>query len=242
MLTTLQQTGPFTGGGTNGAGNCLAPKTQVLSPVRPAFPSISLIDDDEALHDFLRDLGEATHFKLIGSFYNAAQALERLPQHPPDAVIIDLRLPDLSGLDCASKLKTILPKLPVIILTGYPDSRNFFQSLMEGAEGYLVKPVLPREFLDAIDEVLKGQFALAKQAKPFLLQLVHQVGRVLRGRALTRREEEILACLFEGLQDKEIASALGIGTATVHTHMHKLFEKLGVHSRRDVISRYLALS
>jgi DNA-binding NarL/FixJ family response regulator len=241
MLTTLKQTGPFMGGGTNGVGKPLAPHTQVVSPVRPSFPTISVIDDDEALHEFLRALGQ-DHFKVIGSFYNAAQALERLPQQPPDAVIMDLRLPDLSGLDCTSKLKTIMPSLPVIILTGYPDSRNFFQSLMEGAGGYLVKPVLPQEFLDAIDEVLKGQFALAKQAVPYLLQLVHHVGRVVRGSALTRREEEIMACLFEGLQDKEIASALGIGTATVHTHMHKLFEKLGVHSRRDVIARYLALS
>jgi len=242
MLSMLKQTGPFSGSGANGEGHCLAPRSQALPPLRSPFPTISVIDDDEALHDLLRNLGEASHFKIVGSFYNAAQALESLPQHPPDAVIMDLRLPDLSGLDCTSKLKTLLPSLPVIILTGYPDSRNFFQSLMEGVGGYLIKPVLPHEFLDAIDEVLKGQFALAKQAIPYLLQLVHQVGQIIRGGPLTRREQEILACLFEGLQDKEIASALGIGTATVHTHMHKLFEKLGVHSRRDVITRYLALS
>ena len=61
----------------------------------------------------------------------------------------------------------------------------------------------------------------------------------LFGPQKSRREEEILACLFQGMQDKEIASALGIGTATVHTHMHRLFEKLGVHSRREIVAKYL---
>src|SRR2546425_11580489 len=121
MLTTLKQTEQFGERGAFRDGTqleslYLAPRAQPLSLARPGFPSISVIDDDEALHEFLKDLGESGHFKLTGSFYNAAQALERLPQYPPDAVIMDLRLPDLSGIDCTRKLKAILPKLPVIIL------------------------------------------------------------------------------------------------------------------------------
>ena len=73
------------------------------------------------------------------------------------------------------------------------------------------------------------------------MELIHQVRNVSQESRLTKREEEILACLFEGMQDKEIAATLGIGTATVHTHMHRLFEKLGVHSRQDIIGKYLAL-
>ena len=209
---------------------------------KSAVPKIAVVDDDENIHVFVKDLGDLGHFKLAGSFYSAAQALDRLPEDRPDAVIMDIRLPDMSGIDCATRLKTILPALPIIILTGYPDGRSFFRSLMEGAKGFLVKPVSAQEFLSAIDEVLKGEFALAKQVIPFLVQLVHQVRQITQETRLTMREEEILACLFQGMQDKEIASTLGIGTATVHTHMHRLFEKLGVHSRREIVAKYLNLN
>jgi len=202
---------------------------------------VALVDDDRDLHLFLSDLGSLGHFQLARPCYSGAEALERLPEDPPDVVIMDIRLPDMSGIDCTTKLRAILPELPIIMLTGFPDSQAFFRSLMGGAKGFLVKPVLPQELLTAIDDVLKGEFALGKQVVPFLIQLVQQVGQVTQAERFSRREEQILACLFEGMQDKEIASALGIGTATVHTHMHRLFEKLGVHSRREIIAKFLAL-
>jgi len=208
----------------------------------PVNPRIALVDDDENIHLFVRDLGDLGNFRIVGSFYTGAQALDRLPEDRPDAVIMDIRLPDMSGIDCTTKLKIILPELPIIILTGYPEGPIFFRSLMAGAKGFLVKPIVAGELLGAIDDVLKGEFALAKQVVPFLMQLVHHVRQVTRESRLTAREEEILACLFQGMQDKEIASSLGIGTATVHTHMHRLFEKLRVHSRREIIAKYLELN
>ncbi len=160
--------------------------------------------------------------------------MQRLPQDRPDVVIMDIRLPDMSGIDCTAKLNAILPALPILMLTGYPDGRAFFRSLMAGARGFLVKPVSGPDLLRSLEDVLKG--------KSFLFQLVQQVKQLTQDKSsLTRREEEILACLFEGMQDKEMASALGIGTATVHTHMHRLFEKFGVHSRFDIIAKFLAL-
>jgi len=210
------------------------------APLEVLVPRIAVVDDDEAIHLFLKDLGGTGHFTVPVSCFNAAQAMERLPWAQSDLVIMDIRLPDRSGIECAAKLKTILPDLSIIVLTGYADSRNFFRSLMAGAQGFLVKPVTAQEFLDAIGNVLKGEFVLAKEVIPFLIQLVRQVGQVAREESLTSREEETLACLFQGMPDKEIASALGIGTATVHSHMQRLFQKLGVHSRRDLIAKYLA--
>ena len=204
-------------------------------------PRVAVVDDEEDLHLFFQDLREWGRFRLARPCYTAARALERLPKERPDVVIMDLRLPDMSGIDCLSKLKTILPELRIILLTGYPDRRTFFRSIMEGAMGFLVKPVSASEFLEALDQVLQGEYALARHAVQFLAQLVRQIGQITQDSRLTRREEEILACLFEGMQDKEIAATLGIGTATVHTHIHWLFEKLGVHSRRDIIAKYLTL-
>jgi len=216
-------------------------KKATATPGEDLVPRVAVVDDDEAIHLFLKDLGGTGHFTVAASCFNAAQALEQLPGARADVVIMDIRLPDLSGIECAAKLKTILPELSIIVLTGYPVSQNFFRSLMAGAQGFLIKPVTAQEFLDAISKVLKGEFVLAREVIPFLIQLVRQVGQVAREESrLTPREEETLACIFQGMQDKEIASALGIGTATVHSHMHGLFEKLGVHSRRDLIAKYLA--
>src|SRR5262245_23536874 len=171
---------------------CGLPKgIDVMGPDEPLIPRISVVDDDGDLHLFLKDLGKLGHFELVGSFYNAAQALEQLPEQPPDAVIMDIRLPDLSGIDCTHRLKTILPELPILILTGYPYSREFFRSLIGGAKGFLVKPVSAEEFLNAVHDVLRGDFAMAKAVIPFLVQVIQQVGQVTRENVLTTREGEI---------------------------------------------------
>jgi DNA-binding NarL/FixJ family response regulator len=206
---------------------------------RLLLPSICVIDDDPSLHDFLGELGSLGHFRLIGSFAACGQALKVLPRLSPDLVVMDIRLPDLCGIDCTKKLTTLWPDLAVIILTGYPEPQNFFRSIIAGAKGFLVKPCSVPEILAAIRDVLRGDFVFSKPVLPYLVDMIRQFRQVDPQNTLTTREQEILGCLFEGQTDKEIASTLGIGTATVHTHMHRLFEKLGVHSRREIIFKYL---
>lgn len=203
------------------------------------LPRVSIVDDSEDMHLFLKDLGDLGHFQVIDSYTNAAQALQGLPPHHPDLVLMDIRLPDISGIELTKKLKAVLPELAIIILTGYPDGATFFRSLMAGARGFLAKPVSGEELLKAIKDVLDGEIVLAKSVIPHLVQLVHRFRRLAHESNLSQREEEILACIFQGMQDKEIASALGIGAATVHTHMYRFFKKLGVHSRREIITKYL---
>ena len=204
-------------------------------------PSVCVIDDDPSLHDFLGELGSQGHFRLIGSFASGGEALSGLPRLSPDLVVMDNRLPDLSGIDCTRKLTTLLPELPIVILTGYPERQIFIRSIIAGARGFLVKPCSAQEILAAIRDVLRGDFVFSKPVLPYLVDMIRQFREVAPQNTLTTREEEILGCLFEGQSDKEIASTLGIGTATVHTHMHRLFEKLGVHSRREIIFKYLKL-
>src|SRR5262249_8087608 len=150
-----------------------------------------------------------------------------------------IRLPDISGIECTKKLTTLLPDLPIVIFTGFPERQIFFRSIIAGAKGFLVKPCSPTEILTALHDVLQGDFAFGKPVLPYLVDMIRQFRHLDPKNGLTRREEEVLGCLFEGQPDKQIASTLGIGTATVHTHMHRLFEKLGVHSRRDIIYKYL---
>src|SRR5262245_32579194 len=125
-----------------GLGSEMQSRSNPWRPVasnKPAFrahrapPKISVVDDEQDLHTFLQDLGGLGHFQLTSACYSAAEALKRVPEERPDAVIMDIRLPDMSGIDCTTKLKTVLPGLAVIMLTGYPDGRVFFRSLMAGA-------------------------------------------------------------------------------------------------------------
>src|SRR5438876_11470953 len=140
---------------------------EAMAAAKSAVPKLAVVDDDEDIHVFVKDLGDLGHFQLVGSSYNAAQALDRLPEMRPDAVIMDLRLPDMSGIECATKLKTILPGLPIIILTGYPESRSFYRSLMEGAKGFLVKPVSAQEFLMPLLRFSKANSPWPSRSFPF---------------------------------------------------------------------------
>ncbi len=212
------------------------------SSAKTAVPRLCVVDDDPDLQLFSRDIADIGHFCLVGSFCSAEQALEGLPRKRPDVVLMDVRLPEMSGVECTEKLSTLLPELAIIILTGYPDRSTFFRSLLSGARGFLVKPLSAKEVISAINTVLNGDVALAEEAITYLFEVFHRFRHLRRETGLTQREEEILACIFEGLQDKEIASKLGIGSATVHTHMHRLFEKLGAHSRREIILKYLKLA
>lgn len=233
-----------------GAGEKTKPVASVPSPSvslgatchQAKLPRLAVVDDDEALQLFMKELGDQGHFQIVSACYNATQALEQIPGTLSDVIIMDIRLPDMSGVDCAGKLRILVPNRPIIMLTGFPDGRSFFRSLMAGVQGYLVKPVAVQEFLEGLKEVLAGGFVVGRQAVQYMVQLVREVRKVAPETLLTPREEEVLACVFEGKQDKEIASALGIGMATVHTHMHRIFEKLGVHSRLEILAKYLALA
>jgi DNA-binding NarL/FixJ family response regulator len=205
-------------------------------------PKVCLVDDDEDFHELLRELGEAGDFRIVDTFTKCEPALQKIPYSVPDIVLMDIRLPDLSGIECTKRLRTLLPEINIIIITGYPDGTTFFRSLMAGAKGFLAKPIYASELNDAIRHVFNGGVILAKAVAPFVAGFVHQFRHINREEELTEREEEILCCVFRGLRDKEIAAALGIGTATVHTHMHRLFVKMKVHSRSEIIAKFLAVN
>jgi DNA-binding NarL/FixJ family response regulator len=169
-------------------------------------------------------------------------ALEGIPTGQFDVVLMDVCLPVISGIECARKLKAILPNLSVIMVAGCIGPALMFEALAAGASGCLAKPLTPSACQSAIDEVLKGGAPLCGEAAAFLLNFFRQATTPIEGpKALTDREKEVIACLVQGNSDREIADILGIGLATVHTHMHRMFAKLGVSDRRSAVIRYASL-
>ena len=203
------------------------------------LPTVAVVDDDPDLLTFFKDLADLGRFKLLGAYSNARSALANLPRQPPDIVFMDVRLPDMSGIECTRKLTVLLPGLRIIVITGHPEQSILIQAFMAGASGFVIKPCAIDETIAAIYEVLNEGVALGKKALPYLRRIIHRFRHLDPACNLTEREEQIIACIFEGKSDKEIASRLGIGFATVRTHMNHLFEKLGVHSREEFIARFL---
>lgn len=209
----------------------------ISSPTR-VLPRLAIVDDDQDFLLLISDLGNLGHFTIVGSFSKAAEALQTLPKSELDLVLMDIHLPDISGIQCTKALSIALPNLPILALTGFPDASLFLRSVMAGAAGFLVKPFANSELLSAIAQALAGEFPISKLAIPYVIRFIRQIRQVSDPGSLTEREEEVLACTLMGLQTKEIAQKLGIGEATVHTHVQRMHEKLNVHSKKEIIARF----
>jgi len=112
---------------------------------------------------------------------------------------------------------------------------------MAGAKGFLIKPCTIEDALNALHAALRWGVAFGEAALPYLLEIIHRFRLFDLAWNLTPREEQILASVFEGKSYREISSALGIGEATVHTHLTRLFEKFGVHSKEQLIAKFLQI-
>lgn len=167
------------------------------------------------------------------------QALELIPPNPPDVVLMDLHLPDRSGIEVTRQLKERLPALQVIILTVYDDVEQVFNALRAGACGYLLKRSAPEKILEAIQEVRLGGAPMTSEIARKLVEAFQQPSPAAETQdALSRRQQEILELLCRGLTNKEIADRLSISFDTVRWHLKEIFQKLHVRSRTEAAHKF----
>jgi DNA-binding NarL/FixJ family response regulator len=202
---------------------------------------VALVEDDAGLRQSLAVLiGGSGEFRLTGAFPNAEVAIKQLPRDWPEVVLMDINLPNMSGIDCVAKLKEMRPTLQILMLTAYTENENIFNSLMKGAGGYLLKKTPPVKILEAIAEVHAGGSPMSNMIARQVVQYFQKKGASNNDTAnLTAREHEILTCLAKGYQYSEIGEALSISAATVRTHLHNIYEKLHVRSRSEAIVKFL---
>ena len=202
---------------------------------------VAMVEDDEEIRF---NLGEAVAahrgFRLVGSYRDAESALKSLPEVKPRVVLMDINLPGMDGVQCVRRLKALLPNVEFIMLTVYQDSLLLFQSLMAGASGYLLKRISPDKLLLAIREVCEGGAPMTPGIARRIVQHFQQAPSPTSNLArLTPREKDVLDQLARGLCYKEVADSLHIGTGTLQTHIHKVYEKLQVHSRTEAVVKYM---
>jgi DNA-binding NarL/FixJ family response regulator len=203
--------------------------------------TVSIVEDDDSIRESLAILiNGSSGFHCVSTYRNAEDALENIPLEMPDAVLMDINLPRMSGIECVQQLKTIVPNLQIIMLTVYEDADQVFESLKVGASGYLLKRTSPAKLLEAIEEVYRGGSPMSSQIARKVVQSFHKAERPLQEmESLTKREQEILAHLAKGYRYKEIADALFISVDTVRSHLRSIYEKLQVRSRTEAVLKYL---
>jgi DNA-binding NarL/FixJ family response regulator len=196
---------------------------------------IAIVEDQREMRESLAEwLGNAPGLRCVGAHATAEEALRRLPAENPDVVLMDINLPGMSGVQCVSRLKQLLPTVQVLMLTTYDDGDLIFDSLRAGANGYLLKNMRQEELVAAVQQVQAGGAPMSLQIARKVINYFHPAGKPAKElQQLTGREHEILRLLAKGYLYKEIADHLGVRMSTVRTHISAVYEKLHVHSRTE---------
>lgn len=204
--------------------------------------TVGIVEDDTILRTSLTTLVNATpDLRCVAACPTGEEALQQLPKLKPDVVLMDLNLPQMTGIDCIRHLKEVHPSVQVIVLTVYEDSEHIFRALKAGASGYLLKRSDPEEVLEAIKNAREGGAPMSSQiARRVVLSFHEKPATTAASNAtLTERENEILSLLSKGFANKEIADKLNISVPTVRTHLCHIYEKLHVRSRTEAIVKFL---
>lgn len=177
--------------------------------------------------------------EIVGEAGTAADALELAGRTSPDVILMDIGLPDLSGIEATREIKKRFPKIAVVALTIHEDQEYFFKMLDAGAVGYVPKRAAPEELERAIRAAALGEVylypSLAKLLVTDYLNQDHPASEKAQLDGLTAREREVLTYLAEGTSNEEIAASLVISPKTVERHRENIMQKLNLHSRAELV-------
>jgi two-component system, NarL family, response regulator NreC len=199
-----------------------------------------LVDDHAVVRSGLRMLlSSESDVEIVGEASTAKQALEAAGTVRPDVILMDIGLPDMSGIDATREIKKRFPDISIVALTIHEDEEYFFKMLDAGASGYVPKRAAPDELLTAIRAAAAGQVylypSLAKLLVRDYLSQEHPAEEKANLDGLTDREHEVLTYLAEGSNNEQIAAELVISPKTVERHRENIMRKLNMHSRAELV-------
>ncbi len=203
-----------------------------------------LADDHAVVRSGTRELLEQQHdLKIVGEASNGEEAVQLAGELQPDVVVMDVRMPKMTGVEATKKIKELYPHIRILVLTAHDDDEYVFALLQAGANGYLLKTAEIEELVRAIRTVASGQSALAPEVTGKV------VAQLASGKSLpepitepeesydglTERELDILRRVGLGLSNKQIGKQLFISDRTVQAHLSNIFSKIGVSSRTEAV-------
>ncbi len=201
--------------------------------------TVAVVEDNADDMELLRRrLAKMPRVHIVGCHVTAEEALECIPHTQPVLVFMDILLPGMNGIQCTRLLKRKLPQLCIVMVTTVHEHATFSDALHNGADGYLTKPVSQAPIEDAVRKAMAGIPPISENMMPHLVELARRPHMVFTEHPdLSKRENEILKHLVCGHTDKEIATRTGVTEATVHSHLHHIYGKLGVSSRAQAVAR-----
>jgi len=203
--------------------------------------SVLLVEDHKIVREGTRQLLEqSTDMQVVGEAADGLEAVRLTADIQPDVIVMDVRLPHMSGIEATRAITTRFPKIKVLILSAYNIDSYVFQLLEAGASGYLLKTSSGAELAEAIRLVYSGQTALSSHISAKIINRLagrkpYQTNNMQKG--LTEREIDVLRSAAHGYANKVIASKLGISTQTVQVHLRNIYSKMDVSSRSEAIAR-----
>jgi DNA-binding NarL/FixJ family response regulator len=201
---------------------------------------IAIVEDNKVIRESLMEFIHADpECRCVCTCATAEEALKIIPKHEPEIVLMDIQLPNMSGIDCLAQLKQILPSIHIIMVTVYEDTERIFKALRMGACGYLLKRCTPEELLSAIHEVRQGGAPMSREiARKVIFSFQEPVKAAAEVEELSPRELEILELLAGGFPNKAIADRLGLTDGTVRWHLRHVYHKLHVRSRTEAALKF----
>jgi DNA-binding NarL/FixJ family response regulator len=209
---------------------------KLKQPIRTA-----IIEDDPALRKMIVSLLQADpDYAVVAEFAEGGAAIAAIPQMALDIALVDIGLPDISGIDVIRELKALCPQCNVLVVTTFGDEKTVTSALQAGADGYLLKGI-------ALEELKRDLHALQDGGSPLSPMIARKLLNRLQTKAvdeksdaggetkLTPREHEILAMIAKGFSYAETSKICSISAATVHSHLKRIYRKLEVHSKTEAV-------
>jgi DNA-binding NarL/FixJ family response regulator len=202
---------------------------------------ILIVDDHEIVRRGLRMLiDQAEGMSVVGEAGDVATAVAEASRLKPDVVLMDVRLPDGSGIEACRDIRATCPESRVLFLSSYSDDGDMVATIIAGASGYLLKEIVGQELIRAIEAVAKGQSMLdplVMQRALTRMKAIGSDGAVRKDEDISPQERRVLALVAEGKTNKEIAAELDLSDKTVKNYLSHIFQKLRI-SRRSQAAAY----
>jgi len=201
--------------------------------------TVSIVEDTEDIRESLRIMiNGSTGFECVQVYADAEEALEKMPANEINAVLMDINLPKMDGIECMKRLKPVMHNTQFMMYTVCDDDDNIFNALQSGASGYILKRTYPAQVLEAIRELHAGGSPMSGEIARRVIDYMHNKGKKAKAvELLTERETEILDLLAKGYLYKEIATELFISKSTVKQHIHNIYGKLHVQTRTEALNK-----
>jgi DNA-binding NarL/FixJ family response regulator len=201
---------------------------------------VAIFEDNRSLRESLFQLIDGSDgFRCVGAFPNCDRLIQNIRESKPDVVLMDIEMPGLSGIEAIKVLKESFPEVKVLMETIFEDNNKIFDSICNGAEGYILKNTAPALILSAIKEIYEGGAPMTPSIASKVLKMFKKNSSAdTRDEVvLTEREKDILRLLVEGMSYKMIATTSFISVETVSGHIKNIYKKMQVHSKGEAVAK-----